>query len=243
METSRLSRSSSPLKEKEINLKSVFIIIRKRLWLIVLLTGLLTVLGNLYNSRPEPQVYVSSTRVIIAASNDMMTTVRALVREPIVLNQVIEELQLNASPGQLRSQVRVDSVDSSLITVISVLDSHPERAADIANSIVTKYREVAMETLGVQSIRLLSAAEPDPVPINTTSNTIVYVAFVVGLILSVTVAFLMESLDDSVRTEQDVELLLGLNMLGHVSRIKPRPSAQTLNKTKPSIVRSESVGS
>lgn len=243
METNRLNRSVSPLNEKEINLKSVFVVIKKRLWLIVLLTGLLTALGSLYNARPEPQVYVSSTRVIIAASNDMMATVRALVREPIVLNHVIEDLQLNASAGQLRGQVRVDSVDASLITVISVLDSHPERAADIANAIVEKYREVAMDTLGVQSIRLLTAAEPDPTPINTTSNTIVYIAFMVGLILSVTLAFLMESLDDSVRSEQEVESMLGLNMLGHVSRIKPRSSAQSVKKSKPTMVRSESVGS
>lgn len=238
-----MNRGFSPLKEKEINLKSVFLIIKKRLWLIVLLTVLLTVLASLYNSRPEPQVYVSSTRVIIAASNEMMTTVRALVREPIVLNQVIEELELNSSPGQLRGQIRVDSVDASLITVISVLDSHPVRAADIANSIVEKYREVAIDTLGVQSIRLLTAAEPDPTPINTTSNTIVYMAFVVGLILSVTLAFLLESLDDSVRSEQDVESILGLNMLGHVSRIKPRPSSQSVKKSKPTMVRSESIGS
>lgn len=238
-----MNHSFSPLKEKEINLKNVFYIIKKRLWLIVLLTGLITALGILYNSRPEPQVYVSSTRVIISASENMMSTVRALVREPIVLNQVIEELELSASPGQLRSQVRVDSVDSSLITVISVLDSNPNRAADIANSIVDNYRKVAMETLGVQNIRLLTSAEPDPYPINTTSNTIVYVAFVTGLILSLSLAFLLESLDDSVRTEQDVESLLGLNMLGQVSRIKSRSAAQPSKKSKPVIIRSESIGS
>ncbi|MDQ6423278.1 Wzz/FepE/Etk N-terminal domain-containing protein [Paenibacillus sp. LHD-117] len=243
MEISRVNKGFAPLKEKEINLKIVFHIIKKRLWLIVLLTGLLTALGILYNNRPEPQIYVSSTRVIIAASNDMMTTVRALVREPIVLNQVIEELQLDATPGQLRSQVRVDSVDSSLITVVSVLDTNPNRAADIANAIIEKYREVAMDTLGVQSIRLLTSAEPEPFPINTVSNTIVYVAFVIGLILSISLAFLLESLDESVRTEQDVESLLGLNMLGHVSRIKPRSAAQQSKKSKPAMIRSESIGS
>ncbi|WP_214628637.1 YveK family protein [Paenibacillus agaridevorans] len=231
------------METREIDLRIVFQTIKKRLWLIALITGLLTVLGILYNSRPEPQVFVSSTRVIISANSEMMTTVRALVREPIVLNGVINELQLNATPGQLRSQIRVDSVDSSLITVISVLDSHPERAADVANAIVDHYREVAMDTLGVHNIRLLTAAEPNPVPINTASNTIVYIAFIVGLILSITLAFLLESLDDSVRTEQDVETRLGLNMLGQVSGIKSRSVAQQIRKPKSAIIRSESIGS
>ncbi|MEK3881807.1 Wzz/FepE/Etk N-terminal domain-containing protein [Paenibacillus sp. PL2-23] len=238
-----MSRKEALTKNKEIDLRQLFHTLRSKLWLIVGITGLFTGLGLLYNSQSEPDIYASSSRVIIAASNDMMTTVRALVREPIVLDQVIQRLELNASPGQLRSQVRVDSVEGSLITVISVLDSDPERAAQIANAIVDVYKNVAAETLGVGGIRLLTAAEPEPYPINVKSNTIVYVAFIVGLILSFSLAFLLESLDDSIRTEHEVEALLGLNMLGQVSRIRNRHTAAPAKKIKPGLMRSETIGS
>ena len=152
-------------------------------------------------------------------------------------------MSLNSSPGQLRSQIRVDSVDGSLITVISVLDSNPERAADIANSIVGVYKSVAADTLGISSIRLLTEAVPEPFPINGKSNTIVYVAFVVGLIMSISLVFLLESLDDSIRTEHDVEALLGISMLGQVSNIKLRHTAVPAKKVKPGLMRSETIGS
>lgn len=231
-------------KPKEIDLRKLFSTIKSRLWLIVLVTGALTALGILYNSKSEPPVYASSSRVMIAATNDMMSTVRALVREPIVLDQVIEELGLNASSSQLRGQIRVDSVDQSLITVVTVLHSNPERAADIANSVVGVYRKVASETLGISSIRLLTPAEPDATPINgAKSNTMVYVAFVVGLILGLSLAFLLESLDESIRTEGDIESALGINMLGQVSKIKSRHTYAGGKKVKPAIIRSETIGS
>ncbi|MCR2802496.1 YveK family protein [Paenibacillus soyae] len=242
METSR-KEAFALTKNKEIDLRKLFYILRRKLWLIVLITVILTGLGFIYNSQSEPNIYASSSRVIIAASNDMMPTVRALVREPIVLDQVIQDLGLNSSPGQLRSQVRVDSVDGSLITVISVLDTNPERAANIANAIVGVYKSVAADTLGVSSIRLLTEAEAEPSPINVKSNTIVYVAFVVGLILSISLAFLLESLDDSIRTEHDVEALLGLNMLGQVSKMKRRHTSVPAKKLKPGLMRSETIGS
>lgn len=242
METSRKD-AFVLTKNKEIDLRKIFYTLRRRLLLIVLITGILTGLGIVYNSQSEPDIYASSSRLVVAASNEMMTTVRALVREPIVLEQVIQELNLDVSPGQLRSQVRVDSVESSLITVISVLDTNPERAADIANSIVGVYKSVAAETLGIGSIRLLTEAEPEPVPINAKSNTIVYVAFIAGLILSLTLAFLLESLDESIRTEHDVEALLGLNMLGQVSTMKRRHTSVPAKKLKPGLMRSETIGS
>lgn len=232
-----------PTSGKEVDLRKLFTTIKNKLLLIVLLTGAITVLGILYNSQSEPNIYSSSSRVMIAATNDMMSTVRALVREPIVLDQVIEDLGLNASAGELRSQIRVDSVDQSLITVISVADTNPERAADIANAVVTVYRSVAAETLGISSIRLLTSAVPEPSPINSKSNTIVYVAFVVGLIFSLSLAFLLESLDDSIRTEHDIESTLGINMLGQVSKIKRGHSRAHTKKTKPAIIRSETIGS
>lgn len=228
---------------KEINLREVLLTLRKRAWLIILITGVLTALGILYNSRPEPPVYASSTRVIIAASSEMMSTVKALVREPIVLNEVIERLGLNASPGQLRGKIQVNSVESSLITVVSVMDDDPQRAADIANTTVDVYRKVAAETLSISSIRLLTPAQPELNPINSRSNTIVYIAFLVGLILSVSLTFLLNSLDESIRTESDIESRLGLNMLGQVPVIKRRHSEGTSRKTKSSMIRGETFGS
>ncbi|MBH5317312.1 capsular biosynthesis protein [Paenibacillus sp. GSMTC-2017] len=243
METKRVSDRNNVPVEKEIDLRKLFNTIKRRLWLIILITGLLTTFGFLYNSQSEPNIYNSSSRLIIAASNDMMTTVRALVREPIVLNEVIKQLELDRSVSELRSQIRVNSVDSSLITVISVVDSNPERAADIANSVVEHFKVVAADTLDVRSIQLLTAAEVEPFPINEKSNTIVYIAFIVGLILSVSLAFLLESLDDSIRTEQDVESLLGITVLGQVSKIRRRHTSSVDKKQKPAMVRSETIGS
>ncbi|MCU6710309.1 Wzz/FepE/Etk N-terminal domain-containing protein [Paenibacillus sp. J5C_2022] len=244
MEMKRLDSSARAIKEKEINLKEIAGIIMKRLWIVIVLTGLITTLGYLYNSKPEPQYYSSSTRVIISANNDMMNTVKVMVREPIVLSQVIDMLELDQSVGQMRSQIRVANVDNSLVTVITATNTDPNRAADIANTTVEVFRKVAADTLGVSNIRLLTPAEPVPVSITVKTNTIVYLAFAAGLILSLTLVFLLESLDDTIRSEREIERLLELNMLGHVSVIKRRaPSSAGSNQPKQALNRSETIGS
>lgn len=230
-------------KEKEINLKALYVVLRKRFWMILLITIVFTVVGGMYNSRPETPVYTASSRMIIAASQDMMSTVRALFREPIVLEKVIEELDLDQSVGGLRSQIRVANVDASLITVVSVVDSNPERAADIANESFNIYKQVAAETLNITSIRLLSEAIPNPNPINEKTNTLVYVAFLMGLFIGVALTFLLDSLDDSIRSEREIEQMLGLTVLGHVSVMKKKDLAKHSKKQKSVMVRGEVIGS
>ncbi|WP_424767269.1 YveK family protein [Paenibacillus sp. sgz302251] len=230
-------------KVREINIKAIYLVIRKRLWLIALLTIVLTVLAGMYNARPESPLYSASSRLIIAASQETLGTVRVLFREPIVLNRVIEELGLESSAAQLRSQIRVDSVDGSLVTVVSVIDTDPRLAADIANTGVEVYRQVAAETLGVTGIRVLTTAEENPFPINEKGNTIVFAAFLAGLIFSIGLIFLLDSLDDSIRTEREIEELLGLTMLGQVSKMKRRDYVKQTKKQKSILARGETIGS
>ncbi|MBD2872052.1 YveK family protein [Paenibacillus arenilitoris] len=230
-------------KVKEINIKALYAVVRKRLWMIALVTIGFTVLAGIYNSRPETPLYSASSRMIIASTPDMMGTMKVMLREPIVLEKVIETLGLDRSVGQLRGQIRVDSVDGSLVTVVSVVDPDPVLASDIANASVEIYRQVAAQTLGNGNIRVLTEAEANPVPINVKSNTVLYVGFIAGLVLSVGLTFLLDSLDDSIRTEREIEELLGLTMLGQVADMKRRDYARKPKKQKSVIARGETIGS
>ncbi|CAM4111473.1 Wzz/FepE/Etk N-terminal domain-containing protein [Paenibacillus alkaliterrae] len=230
-------------KGKEINLKALYGTLRKRLWLIALMTISLAVIAGIYNSRPETPLYAASSRIIVAASSEMMGTARVLFREPIVLNKVAEELGLNRSAAGLRGQIRLDSAEGSLITVVTVVDPDARLAAEIANTSVEVYRQVAAETLGVSSIRVLTQAEESSFPINEKSNTIVFAALIVGLIMSIALTFLLDSLDDSIKSEQEAQELLGLTMLGQVSQMKRKDHARASKKQKSIVARGETIGS
>lgn len=231
------------VKVKEINLKALYSILRKRLWMIILITICLTVIAGIYNSKPETPLYAASSRIIVAASPEVMGTARVMFREPIVLNKVSEKLGLNRSASDLRTQFRIDSVDGSLITVVGVVDKDAKLAAEIANTAVEVYRQIATETLGVSNVRVLTEAEVNPFSINQKSNSILFIAFMVGLVLSVGLTFLLDSLDDTVKSEREVEELLGLTMLGQVSLMKRKDYARQSKKQKSIIVRGETIGS
>ena len=81
--------------------------------------------------------------------------------------------------------------------------------------------------MNVDNVTVISKAEvaENQSPIKPAPMLNIAIAFIVGLMASVGLAFLLEYLDNTVKKEEDVENLLGLPVLGIVARM----DEETLN--------------
>lgn len=231
--------------EKEINLKQLYLVVKKRIWVIILTTVLLTALGSFYASIPEIPLYESSTRLYVQTDKDFFNNLKVIIREPVVLEEVIKKLELGRSAEALRDQIKVEVVDGSTVLRLSVVDQDPVLAANIANAVVIAYKEVARSTVFFTNIIVLTKAEvkENPNPINPQSNRAIYLGFIAGVLLGIGVIFLLDSLDDTVKSEREIEELLGITVLGSVSRIKRRDIPKKTIQQKNLSLRGETIGS
>lgn len=234
---------------KEINLKEIYEVIKRRVWIILLSTVLLGFMGGLYSSIPEVPLYGASARVMLSASSlESLGTLKVFIREPVILEQVIEELELNQSVGNLRSNIMVNSVDNSIITMVTVLDEDQRRAAIIANKVVEVFTQEAAEKLEFNGVEVLSNAmeSPNPMPVNPSSNRALYFGIITGLLLGTGLVFLLDSLDETVRSSRDLERNLGIKPLGRITKARKRDmysKEKARTKTKNEYIRGETVGS
>lgn len=217
--------------------------LKRKIWNVLLSLTVCTILGFLisgYCMTPQytatTQVYVlnrsSETAVVFAdfsLSNYMINDYQVLVTGRNVTNEVIEKLKLNMTLEELADKIDVGAENNTRVLQISVTDSNPQRAADIANCV----REVACaqinEIMDVDTISLLYAAsvpEKASSP-NVTKNTIV--AGILGMLLSVAVYSVIFVLDDTIQTEEDVERYLGLGTMGAI------PFSSELANTRRSV--------
>lgn len=239
------NRRSPSVPVKEINLKELFNVIKRRFWIVILITLIFAIAGGLYSTRPEVPVYSASSRIIITAESvEMLGTLRVFLREPIVMKEVLDDLGLSRSVGFLRSQISISSVDGSLITLVSAVDSDPELAVKIVNAVVDVYSDQLPTVFPSTGVKVLTEAEPipDPFPINPQSNRAFIVSVFVGIAVGIGAIFLLDSLDDSISSRRDVERQLNMVLLGQVSRFK-RKDLSIKGRSKHVQRRGESIGS
>ncbi|WP_226678006.1 YveK family protein [Mesobacillus jeotgali] len=206
---------------KEINIKEIFAVIKKRLWIIAIITALSSLAGYMYGEKDITLLYQSSARIIIGKEADM-NTLQVILKDPVVLEKVVEKLDLNRSPESLANQISVGILDGSKVVNISVIDTDPNRAADIANTTATEFKNEITRLLDFNDMEIFSPAKINPNPINEEKSNSGIIGIVFGMIAGVGFVFFLDSLDDTVRSKKDVEDYLGLPVLGKVSKMSKK---------------------
>ncbi|WP_394186706.1 YveK family protein [Metabacillus halosaccharovorans] len=246
--------------EETISLKELFRTLKKRLSLIIIITAIATATSGIVSYFLLTPIYQSSTQILVNQSKDeqqvynagevqtnlqLINTYNVIIKSPAILDKVIEKEKLDMTASALNGLVTVASEQNSQVVNITVQNEDPKKAADIANSIATTFQEEISNIMNVDNVSILTQAQvgENTSPIKPQPVLNMAIALVVGAMVGVGIAFLLEYLDNTIKTEQDIENQLGLPVLGAITTInmdddvKEEPSSATLR------TRGESVGS
>ncbi|TXK91141.1 capsular biosynthesis protein, partial [Parageobacillus sp. SY1] len=128
---------------------------------------------------------------------------------------------------------------------VTVQDPDPAMAAKIANKTADVFKNEIVKIMNIDNVSILSKAEvkENQAPVKPKPLLNMAIAFVVGLMTGVGLAFLLEYLDNTIKTETDVEKHLGLPVLGAVSIISAEESKKAKKQVSMVKTRGETIGS
>ncbi|WP_077214409.1 YveK family protein [Bacillus dakarensis] len=209
--------------QKEINLKVLFGVLKRRMRLILIISAITTVLAGLYSLSLEagPPRYQSSASILLSGEVGANTTLEVILRDPVVLDSVVEELGLAKSSSELNSQIDFSSEGGRILKIFAV-DSNPELAAEIANSTANNFTKQLGSILGMYETKVLSEAQVSSTPVFVDSVSIlkfIIGGFAAGFIISIGVVLFLDSLNETIQSEREIEQLLALPAIGYVSKI------------------------
>ncbi|MDN7244693.1 YveK family protein [Planococcus shenhongbingii] len=229
--------------EETISLQELFATLKKRLALIIALTVLAVLIAGVISYNFLTPIYQTNTQILVNQEKtdasqllnqniqtdlQLINTYSVIIKSPAILDQVSQQLDLGLSVEALTEKISVTNAENSQVVNISVQDPDPAIAVDIANTTAAVFQEEIQELMKVDNVSILSPAvmkeNPSPVAPNPMLN--MAIAAVVGLMLGVGIAFLLEYLDTSLKNEQDIEDILGVPLLGVISPIKEETPLQ-----------------
>ncbi|MFT4414722.1 YveK family protein [Fredinandcohnia humi] len=247
--------------EETISLKELFQTIRKRLSLIILITVIAIATSGVISYFFLTPIYQSSTQILVnqAKSEDQMfnynevqtnlqliNTYNVIIKSPAILELVKAELELESTIKELNEKITVSNEQNSQVVNITVEDEEPEDAAEIANTIASVFKEEIVKIMSIDNVNILSPAVvlENQAPVKPQPVLNMAIAMVVGLMAGVGLAFLLEYLDNTIKTEQDIERLLELPVLGTIAQIDLEAEGEyAAAKLANRKVRGETVGS
>lgn len=220
----------SNINQEEINLTEIVSIIKRHFIKIVVVAAISAVTIFLYTKIFVPKQYVSSGKIIVnnrrteggtSITNDEINSAKGLtavysivIKSDPIMNRVIENLKLDMSTGELQSMITVSSVNGTQVMNISAKTTKPDLAAQIVNEILKVAPEDIVAKVEAGSVNIISEAVVNPSPVAPNASRS---AVLVGLIVTMGmggVYILLELLDKTLKSPEDIERELGFPVLG-----------------------------
>lgn len=220
------------MNEETIELRELLEILLKRKLLIIILTVVCTLAGGIYSVFMVTPLYKSETTMMVNGAKNMtdiassldlgsinlsqklVVTYGEIVKSRIVLEQTIKNLKLDMTYEQLLQKTTAQQLGSTEILKISVQDENPQSAALISNEISDVFVKEVMRILKVNNVETIDAAIPIDKPVNINTGLNLAISMILGLMAGIFIAFVLEYMDNTIKTENDVQKHLDLPILG-----------------------------
>ena len=139
------------------------------------------------------------------------------------IEQQLNDLEANIDLTKEEIGRLEDALDG-MFSARQIADTQNQIAAlqQKLNTYQANYAQL-LNSLGEGSVNVLTVVEPatvPTVPIGPKKTLTILLAAAIGLILAVSAAFLLEYLDDTLKTPDDIMQALGLSALGAIARIE-----------------------
>lgn len=220
------------------------LIVARRWWLPILAMIAASVAGFLYTSAQPTTYQTSSTLMAIAEPPDYwldlyaknrLSSYHNLISNWDFVTSALQEAGLDLDTEHtLRSLSLSHNADANTLHII-VTDSDPNRPAAVANALANAFVEQSKldnertaavyrptadsQPRGIVRIEKLTTPAPPTLPTKPPVQLNTAAAALLGLAFGILLTFAVEYLDDTLRTDQDVDRYLELPTLAGIPRV------------------------
>ena len=215
-------------EEMEIDLLELLMVMKKHLAAILLAGIVGLVIMFAYTSFLVTPLYSASSMMYVMPDNSnsnsstlsdmqvgqqLTSDYSSMIKSRSFMEDVIKKLNLTIDYQQLLEKVEVTNPTSSRILQVTVNDPNPQTAADIANEVASVAESKLKEITGMQAIKIYEEAAVPEKPSSPSLKKNCALGLLAGIVLAMAVITVLYLMDDTIKTEDDIEKYLGMTTL------------------------------
>ena len=217
------------MEEQVISISEIFEALKKRWILIVSITLVATLISGILSFFVIKPTYEASTKVFVGKeesslegynTNDiqmyqkLLQTYAETIKTNEVIQAAINNTNADLSVKDVKDSLTVTPIADTQILQIKYKNNDPEVAKSILENITNEFVILAKELVPNGNVRVIEAVQlpEDPVAPNKKMN--IAIAFLLGLMVSVGLVFLLEYLDNTFKSKENLERELSIPVVG-----------------------------
>ncbi|MEE1074222.1 MAG: Wzz/FepE/Etk N-terminal domain-containing protein [Acutalibacteraceae bacterium] len=222
---------STNTTQKTITLKGL-IATALRYWrLLAIIVAASFIISVVYSAFIVTPMYTSTAKLYVinkaSASNQITSTdfnistyltndFKDLLRDEAILTEVATDLKDKYTTGALQSFIEIDSPENTRIIEIKVKSPNAKDSKKIADSICRISEEKLAEIMGLDRVKVIRNGSLPENPSSPNTSSDAFKGIILGFLIAGATAFAIMILDNKISSSEDVEKILGLNVLATI---------------------------
>lgn len=217
------------MEEQVISISEIFEALKKRWILIVSITLVATLISGVLSFFVIKPTYETSTKVFIGKeesnvegynTNDiqmyqkLLQTYAETIKTNEVIQAAIKNTNTNLTVEEVKKSLTVTPISDTQILQIKYQNKNPQVAKRILGNITDEFIILAKELVPNGNVRVIEAVQLPENPVAPNKKMNIAIAFLLGLMVSVGVVFLLEYLDNTFKSKENLEKELDIPVIG-----------------------------
>lgn len=220
-------------EEITLDLRDLFYIIKKRLKLIIVITLACTLISGVVSFVFLKPVYESSTSIIVGRPQGneqnlasditlyqkLIQTYIEIAKSKLVADDAVTRLDGRYTAREIQDAISITPQTNTQIIVLKAQSEFPGEAVQIATAVTNSFIEKSKTVFPTGGdIQIMDRPQIPLNPVKPNKKLNVAIAFLIGLLGSTGIVFLLEYLDSTIKSEEDVERYLNVPVIGIIPR-------------------------
>lgn len=150
----------------------------------------------------------------LQVNSQLVIDYREILKSNLVAEQVHGKLGVNVET--FKKNVNLETVKDSRIFRITYDDSNPKLTADVVNELADIIKQMASDIIEVKNVKVIDVAKVPERPMKPNKKLNTGLAGFVGLLLGVSLVYLLEFVDHTFKKPEELERQLELTVIGTV---------------------------
>lgn len=217
------------MEEQVISISEIFEALKKRWILIVSITLVATLISGVLSFFVIKPTYETSTKVFIGKeesnvegynTNDiqmyqkLLQTYAETIKTNEVIQAAIKNTNTNLTVEEVKKSLTVTPISDTQILQIKYQNKNPQVAKRILGNITDEFIILAKELVPNGNVRVIEAVQLPENPVAPNKKMNIAIAFLLGLMVSIGLVFLLEYIDNTFKSKENLEKELGIPVIG-----------------------------
>lgn len=219
------------MEEQVISLGEILEVLKKRWKLILIVTLLATLVSGLVSFFLISPKYEASTKLFIgkeagaeagydqseiAMYQKLMKTYSEAIKTRDLVGKAIKVANSNLTEDEVLKKLTVVTVADTQILQIKIDDKNPNMAATMVQAITNEFVTTSKVLVPNGNIKVIESVKVPEIPVSPNKKMNIAIAFLLGLMVSVGVSFLLEFLDNTYKNREQLEKELDIPVIGTI---------------------------